>query len=684
MRLFSRLVSLAFLTALLTGTAWPQSEPALIPRRAFFADPDKEQVTLSPDGKWIGYRALSGDTLSLWIAPVSDPAKARAVVKQNGQSGAPVVDYRWTNLGGQVLYRIPTDGGAHVFLLNLASGEARDLTPGKGVVALIEKLSPDHAEEVLLRVKESAQAKFEYRLVNLSTGAATVVFKNERGFERVLFDDDWRPRVATERKLDQGYELLQPNGAHEWVSFARFRQGMEANASQPITLDKAGKTLYLTDNRDRDKAALHSIDLATGKKTLLVEDPFADVLPALLLQPKTGRVQTASSYFGRLRRHFLDPTLIPDFDYLRTVQRGDIGILSPSGGRSLDDRVWLVVFLDGGPNRYYVYDRAARRATFLFTDNQALNADALGRRHLEVITTRDGMDFPADLYLPKTADPDGNGRPRRPVPLLIYVHGGPWAAIPWNDWITNRSLQLLADRGFAALRVEFRGANGFGRKVEEASVREWGGKMQDDLVDAADWAVKQGITTRGRIGLWGWSYGGYATLAALATSDRFACGLAMYAPTELDSFIAEGEPIARTAWRKLIGDNTTEDGRALLKKVSPFYHAESFAKPVLIAQGGKDQIVHQNQADRFVAELQKYKKPVTYLLYPDEPHDFRQPETWASLFAIAETFFHAHLGGRYEPIGNDLRGSSLDVRAGSELIPGLSQAMNQKPSSGLK
>src|SRR5262249_11276232 len=239
MRLFSRLVSLAFLTALLTGTAWPQSEPALIPRRAFFADPDKEQVTLSPDGKWIGYRALSGDTLSLWIAPVSDPAKARAVVKQNGQSGAPVVDYRWTNLGGQVLYRIPTDGGAHVFLLNLASGEARDLTPGKGVVALIEKLSPDHAEEVLLRVKESAQAKFEYRLVNLSTGAATVVFKNERGFERVLFDDDWRPRVATERKLDQGYELLQPNGAHEWVSFARFRQGMEANASQPITLDKA-------------------------------------------------------------------------------------------------------------------------------------------------------------------------------------------------------------------------------------------------------------------------------------------------------------------------------------------------------------------------------------------------------------------------------------------------------------
>jgi dipeptidyl aminopeptidase/acylaminoacyl peptidase len=681
MQFFLHLVFLALITSLLSGTAWPQTKPALIPRQAIFANPDKEQVMLSPDGKWIGYRALSGDTMNLWVAPVSEPAKARAVTKQ---SGAPVVDYRWTNLSGRVLYRIPTDEGVPVFLLNLESGESRTLTPGKGVVAFIEKLSPDHVEEALLRVKEPAQANFNYLRINLRTGAAEVIFKNDQGFERVLFDDDWRPRVAVSRKPNAGYELLQPNGAGEWVSFASFRDGLEANASQPILLDKAGKTLYLTDNRGRDKAALQSIDLASGKETLLIEDPFADVLPALLFHPQTGRVQTASTYYGRLRRHFLDPTVIPDFEHLRTVQRGDIGILSPSGGRSLDDRVWLVLFLDGGPTRYYVYDRTVRRATFLFTENKALDTYTLGRRHLEVITSRDGMEFPADLYLPRSADPDGAGRPRQPLPLLIYVHGGPWVAYPWNDWYTNRSLQLLADRGYAVLRVEFRASTGLGRKVSEAGTREWGGRMQDDLIDAADWAVKQGITTRERIGIWGWSYGGYATLAALATSDRFACGLAMYAPTELDSFIAEANPGAQAYWRRLIGDNTTEAGRALLKKVSPFHYAESFAKPVLIAMGGKDAIVPQSQADRFVAELQKYKKPVTYLLYPDEPHDFRQPENWASLFAIAERFFHGHLGGRYEPIGDDLRGSSLAVRAGSELIPGLLLALNQKPSSAPK
>src|SRR5262249_18344920 len=173
--------------------------------------------------------------------------------------------------------------------------------------------------------------------------------------------------------------------------------GAEANASQPIVLDKGGKTLYLTDNRGRDKAALQSIDLASGKETLLVEDPFADVLPALLVHPKTGRAQSASTYFGRLRRHFLDPTILPAFEYLRTAQRGDIGLRSRWGGRSWDDRFWLTIFMEGGPTRYYAYDRTARRATFLFTDNQAFDAYTRGRRSLEVITTRDGLDFPADL-----------------------------------------------------------------------------------------------------------------------------------------------------------------------------------------------------------------------------------------------------------------------------------------------
>jgi dipeptidyl aminopeptidase/acylaminoacyl peptidase len=261
--------------------------------------------------------------------------------------------------------------------------------------------------------------------------------------------------------------------------------------------------------------------------------------------------------------------------------------------------------------------------------------------------------------------------------MLLYVHGGSWGVYPWNSWLTNRVLQLLADRGYAVLRVEFRGVGGFGRRIHDAGLREWGGRMQDDLIDAADWAVQQGIATRGRIGILGWSYGGYATLQALATSDRFACGLAMYAPTELDSFITEGSPEAQSAWRHYVGDNRTEEGRALLRKRSPLHHVAEITEPVLVAQGGKDEIVRQGQADRFVAAMRKHGKRVTYLLYPDEPHDLRRAASWVSLFAVAESFFHQHLGGRYEPIGDDL-GAGLEVRAGRELIPGVAESLDRK------
>lgn len=673
MLIYSRLVCVLFITLACTGTAWAQGKASLIPRQALFADPDKQQVQLSPDGKWVSYLAQADNTMNVWVAPANDPAKASAVTKQKG---TPILNYRWTYLSGQLLYAVSTEQGVHVFLLDLASHKSRDLTPANGVVAYIEKSSPDHVDEVLLRIQEPNPPTIAYHRVNLRTAATEVIFKNDQNFERVFFDNDWKPRVAKLSESDSGYELLKRNSAGSWVPLASFRTEVEATSSQPITLDKAGKTLYLTDNRNRDTAALMALDLETNQETLLFADPVADVVPALLLHPRTGRVQTATSYYGRMRRHFLDPSVIPDFEYLRTVQRGDIGLLSPSGGRSLDDRTWLVVFMDGGPMRYYLYDRSARRATFLFTDNKQLDAYALGRRYMEVITTRDGMDFPADLYLPKQADVDSNGRPRQPLPLLMYVHGGPWIAFPWNDWFTNRLLDLLADRGYAVLRVEFRGVYGLGRKVHEAGVREWGGKMQDDLVDAADWAVKQGITTRDRIGIWGWSYGGYATLAALATSDRFACGLSMYGPTELDSFITEGGPAPQAFWRHYIGDNTTDEGRAALRKQSPFHYVEGFNKPVLIAQGGKDEIVHQGQADRFVEAMQKHRKPVTYLLYPDEPHDLRESENWISLFAIAEQFFQQHLGGQAEPLGADLRGH-LEIRAGSELIPGLSASLSK-------
>ncbi|HJT79165.1 MAG TPA: prolyl oligopeptidase family serine peptidase [Gemmataceae bacterium] len=665
-------------TLLVRGPATLAGEKdPLIARKVIFKDVDLDTVQLSPDGRMVAYRAESGGTKNVWVAPTFEPSQARPVTRQKD---TPVLTYRWSNLPGHVLYTAPAGKGVHVYLLDIKAKtlEPRDLTPIDGVVARVERLSPDHPEVVVLDINDRDPKWHDLYRVNLRTGERQLLAKNDGGYQRFFLDDDFRPRVAQRPLHDLGYELLKADGKGGWVSFAKYRFGIEADASQPVTLDKAGRTLYLVDNRDRDKAALKAIDLVSGKETMLLEDAFADLFPALMTHPKTGRVQAASAYYGRLRRHVLDPAVLPDFDYLRTVHRGDFGVPT-IGGRSLDDQTWLVVFMDGGPMRYYAYDRPARRATFLFSENKALDALPLARRYAEVIPVRDGLQLPADLYLPPWADPDVNGRPRKPLPLLLYVHGGSWGAYPWNSWSTNRCLQLLANRGYAVLRVEFRGAGGLGRKIHEAGLREWGGKMQDDLVDAADWAVEHGITTRDRTGIWGWSYGGYATLAAhTLTPDRFACGMAMYGPTDLESFIRAGTPFSQKVWKHYIGDVATEEGRKLLRDRSPLEHVGKITRPVLLVQGGKDEIVPQDQADRFAAAMAKHKKPVTYLLYPDEPHDLRRPENWASCFAVAESFFHEHLGGRHEPISDDLKGSSVEVRVGVERVPGLSEAIARR------
>jgi hypothetical protein len=223
-RIFSHFVLLSLISLFLPGTAWSQAEAPLIPRRALFADSDKDQIQLSPDGKWIGYRALSVDTMNIWVLPVSDPAKASVVTKQRSE---PVLNYRWTYIPGQLLYIAPAENGSHLFLLDLASKESRDLTPGKGIDAQFEKFSNDHADEVLLRIKEPDRQTFDYQKVNLRTGAREVVFKNEPNFEQVLFDDEWRPRVVKLRKPEIGYELLKQDGAGAWSPFASFRSGVE-------------------------------------------------------------------------------------------------------------------------------------------------------------------------------------------------------------------------------------------------------------------------------------------------------------------------------------------------------------------------------------------------------------------------------------------------------------------------
>lgn len=276
------------------------------------------------------------------------------------------------------------------------------------------------------------------------------------------------------------------------------------------------------------------------------------------------------------------------------------------------------------------------------------------------------------------SDADGDDHPDQPLPMVLYVHGGPWGR---DNWGYESIHQWLANRGYAVLSVNFRGSTGFGKALTNAGNLEWGARMHDDLIDAVDWAIKKEIADPDRMAIMGGSYGGYATLVGMTiTPEKFACGVDIVGPSNLTTLLETILPywqpqIEMFATR--VGDHRTEEGRALLINRSPLTYVDQIQKQLLIGQGANDPRVKQAESDQIVQAMQEKNISVTYVLYPDEGHGFARPENRLSFFAVSEAFLSRCLGGRYEPIGDDFKGSSITVPAGAREVPGLEEEISK-------
>jgi len=262
---------------------------------------------------------------------------------------------------------------------------------------------------------------------------------------------------------------------------------------------------------------------------------------------------------------------------------------------------------------------------------------------------------------------------------VLNVHGGPWGR---DGYGYNGESVWLANRGYASLRVNFRASTGFGKDFTNKGDLEWGGKMHEDLLDGLDWAVKNGVARADKIAIYGGSYGGYAALWGVTNSpERFACGVAIVAPSNLETLLASIPPYwesIREQFYRRMGDPRTDQGRAVLKQRSPLYYAERINKPLLIGQGANDPRVKQAEANQILAAMEAKKIPVTYVLYPDEGHGFARAPNRTSFYAVSEAFLSQCLGGRFEPVGSDFKGSSITVPKGASYVPGLDAAMATK------
>ena len=650
-----------------------QADVPLIPRRLLFGNPEKTGPTLSDDGKQIAFRAAVDGVMNVWVGPADKPEAAKPVTKDTSRS---IRQYFWAYTNSHIIYLQDKGGDENwrVYSVDINSLDTKDLTPFDKVAAQIQGVSEKFPDEILVALNNRNPELHDIYRINIRTGARVLLQRNEK-YAGFVTDDDYKVRFAQVFRPDGGMDLLRRTDAGAFELFESV--GAEDSLTTfPIGFDKTATHVYLMDSRGRDTSALFSQDLASGAKTLIAEDPRADA-EGVLTHPREKTIQAVSFNYDRVRWQTVGTGIAEDLKYLQSVTDGEIGVLS----RTTDDTRWVVAYVkDNGPVRYYLYDRPARSARFLFTNRPALESAKLARMHPVEIKARDGLTLVSYLTLPVWSDPDGDGRPSSPLPMVLDVHGGPWGRDAWG---LNPVHQLWANRGYAVLSVNFRASTGFGKKFLNAGNREWAGKMHDDLIDAVNWSTAQKIAEPTRIAISGGSYGGYATLVGLTfTPDVFAAGVDIVGPSNLSTLLASIPPYWKPQielFATRVGDNRNEDGRKFLESRSPLTYVDKISKPLLIAQGANDPRVKQTESDQIVKAMQAKKIPVTYALFPDEGHGFARQENTIAFYAVTEAFLAEHLGGRSEPIGDAFTGSSITVPQGTELVPGLKESLPAAP-----
>jgi dipeptidyl aminopeptidase/acylaminoacyl peptidase len=610
----------------------------LIPRKVLFGNPERVSPHISPDGTRLAWIAPHEGVLNVWVAPVGTSGvdwDAATVVTDDTDRGIRM--FAWAKDGRHLLYIQDTGGDENwrLYDVDLDTMAKRDLTPFEGIQARIIASRKSHRDEILVGInRDNPQLHDVYRL-DLKTGELVKMIDNP-GYAGWLADEDMVVRGALKPLPEGGFDLLVRDDAEAGWRTLLTISADDAPNSDVLAFTGDGKSLIAISSLDVNTGRLVRIDLASGGDQVLLEDPDADVTGAML-HPDTREPQIGLVLKDRAEYHVLDPSVAADLEAIQKLNTGDASLI----GRDEADTTWLVAFNDDArPVRYYAYDRAARTGNFLFDSRPELARYELARMEPFSFTTRDGLTVHGYVTFP----PDGG---RSGLPAVLDVHGGPQVRDTWG-W--NPEAQWFANRGYLCIQVNYRGSTGYGKAFVNAGDREWGAKMHDDLIDAVGYVVEQGWADRGRIAIYGGSYGGYAALVGAAfTPDVFRCAVDIVGPSNLQTLLETIPPYwapVKAQLYKRVGNPETD--QEFLWSRSPLSRARDIRIPLLIAQGANDPRVKQAESEQIVAALAEAGIDYEYLLFPDEGHGFAKPENRLKFYAAAERFLAKYLGGRFE------------------------------------
>jgi dipeptidyl aminopeptidase/acylaminoacyl peptidase len=605
-----------------------RAAPPEIPLRDFFKNPVSRAYDLSPDGQTLSFLQPWESRMNIFIRPIAG-GEARRLTKEKDRD---IRNYAWKG-NKFVVYPMDDKGDEnfHLKRVDLKTGEVKDLTPFPKVRSdIIDDLQDVSETDMLITLNQRNPEVFDAFRLNVATGEMKMVAENPGKVDRWITDHAGLIRAATQTDGVNTSLLARPDEKTPFkiVLTTNFREQV---SPQFYTFDN--KNLYATSNIGRDKAAVVTIDPSTGKELeKLYENPEVDV-DSLAFSKKRKVVTFATFTTWKQDRKFFDPQAEAMYKTLAEKLPGyEVEVVAND---KAEDKFIVTASNDRTPGSRNLFDAKTGALTKLVEVAPWLKEDQLAPMKPIEYKSRDGLTIHGYLTLPLGAE-------AKNLPVVINPHGGPWYR---DTWGFNPEVQFLANRGYAVLQMNFRGSTGYGRKFWEASFKQWGRSMQDDITDGVQWLIKQGIADPKRVAIYGGSYGGYATLAGVTfTPDLYAAAVDYVGVANMFTFMKTIPPYWKPfldMFHEMVGD--PEKDKAMMEAASPVMHADKIKTPLFVAQGAHDPRVNKAESDQMVEALKKRGVQVEYMVKDNEGHGFHNEENRFDFYEAMEKFLAKYL-----------------------------------------